>query len=163
MSDYTYDLIAKFPDLNENVINELNEFIKRKVYDSVDIIEIDPRNVYVAKIDTGMMPKPKAEKYIQDWLKLFKQAVEATGEETTGNIIATAYSSQSNGVDVIKLAKNKANIVYYDAGMMSDDKLPNHTERYKQIEQELNEKGYTVKFARKHRDEILLGIADSLT
>jgi len=157
--EYIEELKEKFPRMDSAIVNEIADYISTKVFETMEPIEIDPNKLYVVNIYTGAMPKPKAEKHLKEWLKLFKESNASVSAETR-NVIVTSYNDSYDGVKVISLDKDKSHIIYYDAGNMSDAKLDAHTESINKISDDLNEKGYVVKFVRKHKGEIISVISE---
>lgn len=93
----------------------------------------------IFKIDTGMMPKPKAEKHMKDQAKIFSRRVDyntATGEITnSGRVIGLgehffiSTSSQSKGSEITRLpsGENISNIEdlkYFKRNLVNAMKVP---------------------------------------
>lgn len=93
----------------------------------------------VFKIDTGMMPKPKAEKHMKDQAKIFSRRVDyntATGEITnSGRVIGLgehffiSTSSQSNGSSIERLnsgdnISNIEDLKYFKRNLVNAMKVP---------------------------------------
>jgi hypothetical protein len=93
----------------------------------------------IFKIDTGMMPKPKAEKHMKDQAKIFSRRVDyntATGEITnSGRVIGLgehffiSTSSQSKGSEITRLASgenisNIEDLKYFKRNLVNAMKVP---------------------------------------
>lgn len=93
----------------------------------------------IFKIDTGMMPKPKAEKHMKDQAKIFSRRVDyntATGEITnSGRVIGLgehffiSTSSQSKGSEITRLASgenisNIEDVKYFKRNLVNAMKVP---------------------------------------
>jgi hypothetical protein len=93
----------------------------------------------VFKIDTGMMPKPKAEKFMKDQAKLFSRKVDyntSTGEITNNGrvvglsehfFISTSSQSAGSSIDRLKGGDNIGNIEdlkYFKRNLVNAMKVP---------------------------------------
>lgn len=156
--NYHNELATKYPHLSTEDIESLSDFIKAKVITNLDIAHLDPSETYLISIDTGMMPKVKAENRMRETAGAIKEAFELNGTSSP-TIITTHKSPSMDSPTIFKLERGKSYVVFVSTGMMPYEKSLKYLHELRDLSNTFEMNGCKLYFHR-YNDESIYSIKE---
>lgn len=129
---YANQIHNKFPHLSVEDLNQLSDFVESKVLANLEIASMEPGKLYMVGVDTGMMPKSKAELHMKQALNTMIDAFKDNGM-TPPAIMVVSESPHMSSPTVFELVEGKTYIINIDTGMMPYHKANDYLNGLREI------------------------------
>ena len=147
-NEYATYIRETFTDATDEQVAALGERLDRFRLDTIKVEQFDQSKINIVNVDTGMLPKAKAEEYLRNVSKLFSTKF---GSEVHALIVG--FSSQQGPCTVVPLKKDKAFIVKVPVGFMGQSAVDEYMTPFNVYSERLAEAGYSVAFVPLHANQ----------